>query len=201
MKRAFSLVLFIGAALSVTLTASAGLLSFARTEITSFTDPAFRERRLTNVMVLASLADIALRTEAERAFVEQLNKSGISALPSIDVIPPTRNYTAEEINRVVTDNGICDVMVIVLTDTAEKKTFIPPSFHTYGNSTYMYGGYTVSKPRLTFQITLYDAATGNAMWIASALTSGTAHADFKTIIKSLSRETAEKLKTDGFIQK
>jgi len=70
----------------------------------------------------------------------------------------------------------------------------------YLSHTQQYGGYYISKPRVRYEMRLFDVLTGNTAWVATSVTRGNAFARFDTLIGSLAETTVEKLKEDGLIK-
>lgn len=188
------------------------IVSCASTSVTSFRDPAFATKTFQRMLIVAPFADLESREKAEGAFVEHLAKYSVEGIPSIRIFMPTRTYTNEELVKLLSENKIEGVLVITLTDAYKTQAYVPAFSSTYGQAsltgntvnysayTQQYGGYYISKPKVRYELRLYDVLTGNTAWVATSLTRGNAFAHFDTLINSLADTTTEKLKDDGLLR-
>jgi hypothetical protein len=194
--------------------ATIGLLAgCASTHITAFKDPDFVGRSFHRILVVAPFSDMEYRDTAEKNFVFWLSQFSIEAISSIQKMPPTRNYSDEDYNKILLKNNIEAVLVITLTDAFTSETYVPGSSRTDANATLMGNyiqyssqtsqspGYFISKPRVKFELRLFDVATGKTAWIASSFTKGNALAGFGTLMNSLANNTAFQLRYDGLLRK
>lgn len=184
----------------------------ASTSMTSFRDPSFATKTFHKILVVAPFADMESKTKAEGAFVKRLAKYSAEGIPSIQVFMPTRTYTNEELLKLLSENMIDGVLLVTLTDAYTKQAYVPASSSTYGQATLtgntvnysahtqQYGGYYISKPRVRYEMRLYDVLTGNTAWVATSLTRGNAFASFDTLIGSLADTAVDKLRDDGLLK-
>jgi hypothetical protein len=152
-------------------------------------------------MVSAPFQDLELRTFAESQFVQHLSEYGVDAVRAIDIIPPVRTYSEEEIQSALASNHIDAVLIATLTNAYSDQSYIPESSTTsgsatvYGDTVYSEsttstsGGYYVSKPRVRFDVKLFVAKSGDVAWRATTFTQGNAFANSQTLLESLSMET------------
>jgi|SRR5882724_6874329 len=70
----------------------------ARTQLTRVQDPEYvnAAHRFQRPAVFADAADLAQRKLIEDVVVSELSDRGVAARPSIELLPPTRDYTPEE---------------------------------------------------------------------------------------------------------
>jgi hypothetical protein len=188
------------------------LAGCASTKITSFRDPAFATKTFHKILVVAPFSDLESRTMAESAFVDRLTSYSVDAIPSMKVLMPTRTYSSEEFLKILSEIKIDGVLLVTLVDASSTQTFVPGSSSTYGQATLSgntvnysgttqnYGGYYISKPRVRYEIRLYDVSTGNTAWVATSLTRGNAFAHFDTLIDSLADTAVEKLHEDALLR-
>lgn len=184
----------------------------ASTSMTSFRDPSFAKKTFHRILVVSPFADLESRTKAEAVFVERLAKYSVEGILSIRVFMPTRTYTNEELLKFLSEHMIDGVLLVTLTDAYTAQAYVPTSSSTYGQATLtgntvnysahtqQYGGYYISKPRVRYEIRLYDVLTGNTAWVATSLTRGNAFARFDTLIGSLVDTAVEKLREDGLLK-
>lgn len=156
-------------------------------------------------MVFALFPDIGLRKQTENAFIAQFNLTSVNSISAIEIIPPVKNYSDEELLKILDQNKIDGVMVVALQDFWTTNVYIPPSFKTkgsassFGNSTFFesqtqqYGGYHFSRPTAKFEIRLFDKKSSQVAWIATSTTKGDVFSDYNTLLKSLAKEVVKKL--------
>ena len=203
MKKQYVIFVFLGMLL---------IAGCASTSITSFLDPSFSTKSFHRILIVSPFADLESRTKAESVFVERLAKFSVEGIPSIRIFMPTRTYTTEELLKLLSENKVEGVLLVTLTDAYTTQAYVPASSSTYGQATLtgntinylshtqQYGGYYISKPRVRYEMRLFDVLTGNTAWVATSVTRGNAFARFDTLIGSLAETTVEKLKEDGLIK-
>ena len=189
----------------------AALIAFgcASTDISSVNDPAHIGVKYGAIVMVAPFDDIESRRTAEGWFVEEFGELGITAIPSMLILPPTREYTSEEFDAKIVASNADGVMYISLTDSYETQTYVPQSstttgsIHVYGSSAYYSettqhsGGYFVGKPVVKYYLRLIDVESGETAWVASSTTRGNAYASFGTLMFSLADKASKQLLKDG----
>jgi len=124
------------------LSVAIGLLaSCASTNITAFRDPDFVDKTYHRILIIAPFSDLEYRNTAERYFVFRLSKFSVEAISSIRAMPPTRNYTDEEFNKVLAKNNIEAVLVVTLTDAFTFEGYVPGSSRTDAKASLMGKGF------------------------------------------------------------
>ena len=188
------------------------LFSFgcAWTDVTSIKNPQLSNIQFSKIMVTYAVKDMALRKYSEYAFINNLNKNGINAVASIDLLPPIKDYSDEELGSILRKNQIDGVMEVLFTDAYSSKHYVPKTSYTYGSaslygnnlygsSTTLYsGGQSYSKPRTKYEINVWAINLGKIFWKATTLTKGNAYAGSKTMIDSLAQEVVEKFISDNY---
>jgi hypothetical protein len=76
------------------------------------TNPSIPKPEYKKLAVFANLADIEERRTAEKIFITRLVENGIVAESSIEIIPPIKEYTDEEITRILKERQIPAVLII-----------------------------------------------------------------------------------------
>jgi hypothetical protein len=185
---------------SVILAAIAALAGCATTSATTVSNPEYDSIGFDKIMVSAPFQDLEVRKQTEGQFVEDLRYYGVDAVAAIDLLPPIKQYSGEEIAAVIEEHDIDGVMTIALTDAYDEQGYVPPTTSTTGstsiNESSVYsqsttttsGGYYVSKPRAEFEVNLFHAESAEVVWKATSLTRGDAFSNYKTLIRSLSGE-------------
>lgn len=185
--------------------------SCAWTNVTSMRDPNYSETQFDSILVVAPFSDIEYRQYTESAFQKEMKKRGANVFRSIDMFPPTRYVSNTELLNTLVQNDIEAVLIIAFSDYWTSVGYIHPfsttngSASIIGNSIYYsqraqtYWGFYFSKPRITFELRLYDTERGSTVWIAKTHTRGNAFADFKTLINSLARKSTKTLFEENLI--
>jgi hypothetical protein len=184
----------------------------ASTKMTSMRDPSVYASAYQRLLIVAPFSDLESRMQAENAFVAQLANRGIHGIPSISVFLPTRGYSDEEVSSILGDIGAEGVLLVTMTDAYTQQSYVPGSSTTtgtatlsgnvvnYAGTTQHYGGYYISKPRVHYELRLFDISTGKTSWVATSLTRGNAFAQFDMLIQSLAQTAVQKLQEDGMIK-
>jgi len=185
------------------------IIACAMSKIDTFKDPEFANKTYENFMIFASFDDLSSIKIVENTFCSGLKENGISCIPSIQILLPTRKYKTEEIQRILKDNNIDAVLIVSLKDIYKEQKYIPGESKTncftdpsgdvdcYTRSS---PGHYVSKPRIKCELTLIDVKKNKNIWLATSFTAGNAYADFETMINSLAKKSIIKLAEDGLIQ-
>jgi hypothetical protein len=187
--------------------------AWAWTSVNSIKNPEMSQVRFRKLLVVAPFSDIGLRKQTENAFITQFNMSGIEAIASIKLFPPVKNYTEPELLNILEQNNIDGILIIALQDYWTSQVYVPRgsfsggSASLYGNFLYYqgytqeYGGYYISKPRVKFEIRLFDTKSGQVAWLATSFTKGNGFADYNTLANSLAEEVVKKLIEENIIEK
>ena len=185
----------------------------AWTTLETIKNPELLQVKFRKLLVVAPFSDIGLRKQTENAFIAQFNLSGVNAISSIDLIPPVKDYNEQELLKILEQSNIDGVLVVGLQDYWTSQTYIPKSSSSrgsaslYGNSLYYqnytqeYGGFYISKPRVKFEIRLFDSKSSQVAWLGTSFTRGNAFADYNTLAKSLAKEIVKKLREENVIEK
>ncbi|MCR9176153.1 MAG: hypothetical protein NXI19_09165 [Alphaproteobacteria bacterium] len=190
-----------------------------RTNLTSYTDPQIPPTfQLGKTMVFAGSMPLAERIPVESKFVELLDAEGIEAVRGVDIIPPTQKMSKEQIAQTLMDSEIDQTIVFSGYQKSLDSQYVPQTYtpgtsystvNVYGNTGYITtnttpgyttGGYTIKKPRFSYDINLHDARSGAILWTASADARGNAFADADGFAHSTAASTITKLKNDGLIK-
>jgi hypothetical protein len=188
------------------------LYSCAHTKITSVVDPDFRNASYSKVLIISTFSDLLYKEIIEKSFENSFLDNKILSIAGSNILPPTREYSNEEISAILKSNGIDGILVLGLEDYWESIGYVPQSSTVQGSAYIVgnsiqyaqqkknYGGFYLSKPRVIFESRLFDAKTGNLVWRSSSLTRGNAFANFSTLANSLSESTVDKLLKDRILK-
>ena len=188
------------------------ILNCATTQVSSVRNPQLSKKTFRTLLVFAVYYDIGMRKLIEYTFTNKLKSKGATSYPSIDLIPPVKDYSKEEIRDILEKYKIDGILIIAFKSYWESQVYIPRSTYSsgsgylYGNYfhykgyTQEFGGFYVSKPRVKFETRLLDVSTGQFAWVATSITAGNAFAGVKTLVDSLADEVVKKLKSENIIK-
>lgn len=168
-------------------------------------------------MVYANVHDYAYREEIETALVKYIvrYKYDCIAVKSKDIIPRTREFTKEQINTILKNNGIDAVLIFSIKDTGydNQSITVNQPYRTSGNiyirgndyyyDATTYGGpqtYNYSKPYLLADVDILDVKTGVKIWTAQFSSWGYQYANiYNVLVKTISK-AVKKVGQDGIVR-
>lgn len=182
----------------------------ASTALTSLPAPEARGRVFHHVLVVAAVADLDQRQATELRMASHSVGGAFDLVPGYTILFPGREYTKEEVAAVLHAHNIDATLVIQPSATGATPVYVPPTYVTSCTSwnaatgcgqttTTQVSGGDYALPWARFVASLYDAATGNSIWIATATTRGNIFADDQTLANSMADETVTRLIADGLL--
>jgi len=191
------------------------IISCAWTSMNSQISPECSGRQYRKILVFVDLYDLGDRQSAEIRIKDELADFGVGCLTAHELFFAGRSYSENEMVDLLDRNEVEAVLIIDPYATGESKSYIPPSTRTKTEGTvregffgYTFqtksrtttsGGYYVSKPWARFTLRLFDAKTGEVVWIASARSRGNAFASWNTLMNSVAVKTVEQLNNDDLL--
>jgi PKD repeat protein len=187
------------------------LMGCASTKISTVRNPESYNTKFENILVIVPFTDIGLRRQTEEIFVSKFNSSDMKALSSLELMPPIKDYSDQELMNILDKNKVDGILTVALKDYWTSESYVPKSSSTqgsanlYGNSLYyrsytqQYGGYYVSKPNVSFETRLFDRKSGQVAWLVSSTTSGNAFADYGNLASSLAKKVVSELKEEDML--
>lgn len=178
-------------------------VSCATTKISSFKNPDIDFSNYQRMLILGNSRDIDFRKTIETDLVTAFTEQSIGAVSSIELISPVKEYTDEEIQKILSENNIDGYLSVAVVTALEESAYVPQTSYTNYHSQYVngqlistpytstYGGYSVSYPKASFEIILTDIKTGQIAFKATANSEGDEFSDMKTISKSLAKKIVE----------
>ena len=188
------------------------LVGCAKTTLSTIRNPELFQIKFGKLLVVAPFSDIDLRKQTEDAFIAKFNLSGVNAISSMQRIPPVKDYSEQELLKILEQDKIDGILVVGLKDYWTSQTYVPKSSSSrgsaslYGNSLYYrsytqeYGGYYISKPNVKFEIRLFDSRSGQIAWLATSLTKGNAFADYNNLANSLAKKVVKMLIEENILE-
>lgn len=178
-------------------------VSCATTKISSFKNPDIDFSNYQKMLILGNSRDIDFRKTIETDLVTAFTEQSIGAVSSIELISPVKEYTDEEIQKILSENNIDGYLSVAVVTALEESAYVPQTSYTNYRSQYVngqlistpytstYGGYSVSYPKASFEIILTDIKTDQIAFKATANSEGDEFSDMKTISKSLAKKIVE----------
>lgn len=178
-------------------------VSCATTKISSFKNPDIDFSNYQKMLILGNSRDIDFRKTIETDLVTAFTEQSIGAVSCIELISPVKEYTDEEIQKILSENNIDGYLSVAVVTASEESAYVPQTSYTNYRSQYVngqlistpytstYGGYSVSYPKASFEIILTDIKTGQIAFKATANSEGDEFSDMKTISKSLAKKIVE----------
>jgi len=128
-------------------------------------------------------------------------------IPAHTILFPGRSYSADELRRILGEHRVDATLVLSPTAAGVSETYVPPTLvtrcttwsSTTSCSSRPVGGGTLKSPWASFAARLYDATTGEVVWIATSNTNGSIFSDTSSLISSMATQTVRKLRGDGLI--
>ena len=177
--------------------------SGARTSVTQvWQAPAPATAPMKSVIVFGARMDEANRRSLEDAFVAELGKRGVRAMPSYAVFqgaPPDQEHARAKVNEL----GLEGILVMSLKNVAERATYVPSYAGSFWSAYYGPGwwggpGYVVTDEIVTFESTLWDTrAEDKLVW--AALTKTTNPSTGKSYVGSLVKAVMPRLEDTRLI--
>lgn len=174
------------------------------TETTLFTwkSPEAKFDSLKNILVMGLIKDIEYRDAYEKGITTSLESNGIKCTPALSVLSPAKKYTDEELQQIITNKGFNGIMFLKYQGTKVDKTTSSGKTYTkyykrFVNSTSS-KRYIEEHKTVFMEISLFDASSGEVIWMGSAKTIDVDSP--QELAESLSQELIKGLRKDGVIQ-
>jgi hypothetical protein len=161
----------------------------ASIRMTSVTDPAGKGKHYQSFIVLAKLADQDMRAHVERRVVERLEEAGVEGIASLDLLPPTKEYTESEITTQLWARGIEGFLVLSVHESGASR--IPDA------STLPESG---ARPTASLRIELFDVLQQRRAWISTAQAKGGEYATFTTVAPYCDK-IVEQMRADNLLSR
>ncbi len=203
----------------------------ATTNMTSMLSPEAKGKTYTRILVVADLQDLGLIQAAEIAiqrmaaekvaaatvvncdsagacFAPGALAPGTEFIPAHTLLFPGRDFTPEELARILSENRIQATLVLSPTASGVSESYVPPTYvtqcatwrSTTSCSSNAVGGGTISRPWVSFAARMYDARSGATVWIATSSTNGSAMSGSATLIQSMAAKTLANLIADQVVR-
>jgi hypothetical protein len=187
--------------------------------IGSWTGPNTPSEPYKSIFVTAISENLVARQTIENDIDAILQKDGVEAKSSFDIIPPGFKATAENKDATVAairDGGSDAILTIALLDQTSETRYVPGTtmyspmgyggyygrfsgYYSYYNPVMYDPGYYATDKNYYLEINLYDAKTEELVWSAQSET--TNPSSIETFSNSFSQLVVNQLLKDGLISK
>ena len=186
----------------------------ASTRTTSSVDPDFTGKKFKKICVKVDVEDLETRQKLEKLVVEKFLSVGVKSGTSFMMLYPTKNWSDEEINKLLSKDLFDGLLVISITSKELEKAYIPKSSTTTRTRKYKDDkGETVVKTNTTtsnstdvrrsyssnFTSELFEVKTYKKAWIATSKSFAGHYGSFNLIFKSFANDLVQKLADDGLV--
>ncbi len=153
------------------------LAGCATTSITGFTDPDFKNRRYTSLVVVTPNLNLEYSSLLQEKVCNAIQKVGNSCRRGLDLFPPTRTFEPDQIISILKDNHIDGYLLLTYGGGSTQSQQIGAL--TYGSATVFsntISAYGSSTPVMSFSrsdgysIVLIDTQTYKKAWVGGAKT-------------------------------
>jgi len=180
------------------------LYGCAETNLTSFTDPSYRNREYGKVIIHALTTNLNEEESIENEFVYELNYSDLHGVSYLQLFPPLREYSDSVVLSVLKQNGIDAMLFFSPSSKGSTEYLETPSSSLDGTLNYY-------APWATFSAGLYDVTSFAAflsdtlhnkmypIWKASGESSGGKYTGQSTLTTSYVRKIIGDLLENGLI--
>jgi len=188
-------------------------INCTQTKVVTFTDPDARGKSYARIGVVADVTDLSERVTIEEQMVETLLDNSISAVSSISLLPPTREFTIEQETEIFKNNNIEALVVIQIDDSGYFVTTEPIRVNTKTvkkdgkkvKSTTVSGGGTEQKAFSQFRVSLVDLESNKTMWIGDADSRSNFDSidpdwDMEMLLKGSSKKIVKELLKTGLVR-
>ncbi len=205
MRRSMTGVLScIGVALILTVSASC-----IATTVKGFTDREYADYRVRKVVIRVPNVNFAFGALLEGSFIKEFRNKGIIAESFLDMFPPTREWTNEQVASELIQKDFDSIMYVTLigSDTNSQTIgFINSgSAHAYGN-TASFSAVSVPVSRhdryTSTRARLYEVKSARVIWVGDSSThaGGLAFMADETQTESIAAEVVKSLQERGHIK-
>ena len=193
---------------NVTLLLIVLLAGCATTKITGFTDPDYKSKVYSKVVVVTPNLNLEYSALLQGKICKAIEAKKALCLRGLDVFPPTRSHSTEDIVRVLGENKIDGYLLLTYgggaTQSQQIGTMSYGSASVFGNTVSAYGS---STPVMSFSrsdgygVVLIDTQSYNKAWVGGATTQaqGLANITDDVFTASLAQQIATELSKAGHL--
>ncbi len=180
------------------------------THITPLVSRKYKGQSYSRILAQAVGTDLKNQADRENHLCLELTKRGARCWRSLDVFPPTEQFTETQRAQALQARAIEGVLAIGMTAAEVSKSFVPPTFKTScttgadGSEQCQQvldsAGYSISKPIGAYRAQLIDVASAGVMWMADLRASGTQYSGFSEVDAASVERVVEELAKLGILR-
>jgi hypothetical protein len=174
------------------------------TEVTGSWKANSYKGRFANLLVVSHAADPGIREKVESIMVKSLEKQGLHAVASSDIMPADERVTRKTIGAAMAGKGFDGVLVSRLLDVKRSTIYIPPSEDTTFESSFdddapivFSPGYVERLSLISIRNNLYDAVSKRLVWSLQSQTEN--FGTVNDLVQSVSQAVINDLRARGLI--
>lgn len=191
--------------------------STSSTMITGTWEKPMVEHNYNNILVAALVPTTSSRSVIEQHMVQNLEKKGVEASQSIDVLPPRlieKDSKKQQIINSIRGDGVDAILTVSLIDKDTEMRYVPgtgiyapyPYYGFYGNFWGYYDywyprfydpGYYTENKIYYMETNLYDAKSEDLIWSAQSETYNPVN--LSTFSSEIADEIVDELENNGII--
>jgi hypothetical protein len=180
-----------------------------RTRMTSSLSPEATGATYSRILVVFSVPDLRLREFVENQFASQ---SPSVFIPGHSILPPTREYSNEEILGRLSQEHVDALLLVRLSDAGTDTKPVQAARTTacsggggqgrgcFGGFITPSGGGTINQSWAFFDSSLMDMSTRIVVWTGSAESKGSQFSGSDDVLRSMALKTVERLREDGVVR-
>ena len=160
--------------------------------------------KFSNVLVISPAAEPGIREKVESIMVKSLEKQGLHAVASSDIMPADEKINRKTVRAAMAGKGFDGVLVSRLLDVDRSTIYIPPSQDTSFDESFdgvspidISPGYIEHLSVVSLQTNLYDTASKQLVWSLNSQTSN--FSTVSDIEQSVSQTVINDLRAMGLI--
>lgn len=195
-------------AIAVALIALTAIISCgAHSDLSSWRDPNFKTNGFDKIFVMVRSDNLQVRSEIENSIIEELGKSGVTGIASLNVLSPNEERSQEDLEGTFDSLGVDGIMIVRPIGQEDQLTYVPETtyyrvYHDVFYGRYIEevteGGYWEKTGELYRTRTdLFSNQTDRLVWQATSET--TYDGDLESSADAFARTVAKDLREEALI--
>lgn len=190
--------------LFVTLLFGCATTPTTHTEVTSSWKANSYKGKFANLLVVSHAADPATREKVESIMVKDLERQGLQAVASSDIMPAGEKINKKTVGAAMSGKGFDGVLVLRLIDVNRSTIYIPPSEDSSLEDSFDEDAPIVFSPDyvehlsvISIRTNLYDAASKRLVWSLQSKTEN--FGTLNDLVQSVSHTVIKNLRSRSLI--
>lgn len=192
---------------------------FIKTELSGVVDTKYRGNFQAKKMIIMTYGmPINEQKIFEYNLKNLLFKYDIELLEGLEIFPPTRNYSDQDIYQIAKTKDADSILMLNVSRILSEK-YVPPTYHpaksishisgngifttieTYTSPSYMSSGYSISNPVMNLKLDLRNTENKEVIWKAEGLSFGGSNVSFSQLVESVAKKIVEELSKENLVVK